>query len=71
MKLANKKTRRSWAWLSGVFDSFWLGLGDPDCFWWVMLPFDEVYEDRWVMGLVPWVQALWEFVRLCSRTCLC
>lgn len=31
MKLANRNTKRSWAWLSGVFDSFWPGREGPDC----------------------------------------
>ena len=66
MKLANKNSKRSWAWLSGVFDSFTPGWGEPD--WRAMFPFEN--EERWVMGLVPWVQAFWEFVRLYSRTCL-
>jgi hypothetical protein len=64
MKLANKNTRRSWAWLSGVFDSFWFGRGEPDCPRWAMFPLDVEWEDRWVIGLVPWVQALWELERL-------
>jgi hypothetical protein len=29
-----------------------------------MFPLDVEWEDRWVIGLVPWVQALWELERL-------
>lgn len=32
MQLVRRKTRRSWAWLSGVFDSFGEGRGEGDCF---------------------------------------
>jgi hypothetical protein len=38
MKLVSKNKRRSWAWLSGVFDSFEGGRGEDDDFW-GMLPF--------------------------------
>lgn len=61
MKVANKKTNRSCAWLSAVLDSFWPGRGEPDCFC-AIFPFDECVE-RWVIGFVPWDQAFWELER--------
>lgn len=57
MKLARRNVKRSFACLSGVFDSLFVievGLAGVACFVEAATPFGVVgLEARWVMGLVP------------------